>query len=56
MASSSTRQWLYVAAIVGGLGLGAWALATFSPIPEGAEVGQRAPDFRAMSLSTGDSV
>jgi cytochrome c biogenesis protein CcmG/thiol:disulfide interchange protein DsbE len=56
MASSSTRQWVYVAAIVGGLGLGAWALATFSPIPEGAEVGQRAPDFRAMSLTTGDSV
>lgn len=54
--ASSSRQWLYVAAIVGGLGLGAWALVRFSPIPEGAEVGQRAPDFKALSLATGDTV
>jgi len=54
--ASSSRQWLYVAAIVGGLGLGAWALVTFSPIPEGAEVGQRAPDFRALDLASGDTV
>lgn len=45
-----------MAAIVAGLGLGAWALVTFAPLPEGAEVGQRAPDFKAMNLATGDSV
>jgi peroxiredoxin len=39
-----------------GLGVGAWALVTFSPIPEGAEVGQRAPDFKAMNLASGDTV
>lgn len=54
--ASSAKQWGYVAAIVGGLGLGAWALVTFAPLPEGAEVGQRAPDFKAMNLATGDSV
>jgi cytochrome c-type biogenesis protein len=54
--ASSAKQWVYVAAIVGGLGLGAWALVTFAPIPEGAEVGQRAPDFKALDLATGDSI
>lgn len=54
--ASSARQWAYVAAIVGGLGLGAWALVTFAPVPEGAEVGQRAPDFKALDLASGDSV
>lgn len=54
--ASSAKQWAYVAAIVGGLGLGAWALVTFAPIPEGAEVGQRAPDFKALNLASGDSV
>jgi peroxiredoxin len=54
--SSSGRQWLYVLAIVAGLSLGAWALVTFSPIPEGAEVGQRAPDYRTLDLVSGDSV
>lgn len=54
--NASSKQWAYVAAIVAGLGLGAWALVTFAPVPEGAEVGERAPDFRALDIASGDSV
>jgi cytochrome c-type biogenesis protein len=50
------RQWLMVAAVVGGLGLGAWALSKYAPPPEGAAVGQRAPDYRVVDLATGDTV
>ncbi len=50
------KQWLYVVAIVAGLGLGAWGLVKFAPVPEGVEVGRRAPDFTALDLATGDSV
>lgn len=42
--------------VVAGLLLGAWALVRFGPVPEGAEVGNRAPDFRAVDLATGDTV
>jgi thiol-disulfide isomerase/thioredoxin len=45
-----------VVAILAGLGLGAWALTALAPVPEGAELGKRAPDFRALDLATGDSV
>lgn len=51
-----TKQWTFVAAIVGGLVLGTWGLVRFAPVPDGAEVGSRAPDFRALNLATGDSV
>lgn len=54
--TTTGRQWAYVAAIVAGLGLGTWALVTLAPVPEGAEVGQRAPDFRALDLASGDTV
>lgn len=54
--SSNAKQWAWVAAILGGLGLGAWGLVAFAPVPEGVEVGRRAPDFRALDLATGDSV
>ena len=54
--SSTARQWGYVVAILGGLGLGAWALTALAPVPEGAEVGKRAPDFRALDLATGGAV
>jgi len=50
------RQWLAVGAIVGGLVLGAAALVKYGPVPEGAEVGKRAPDFQAVNLVTGDSI
>lgn len=51
-----SRQWAFVGAIVAGLALGAWTLVRFAPVPEGAEVGNRAPDFRAVDLATGDTV
>ena len=54
--SSSARQWGYVAAIVAGLAVGAAVLVKLAPVPEGVEVGRRAPDFRALDLRTGDSV
>jgi cytochrome c biogenesis protein CcmG/thiol:disulfide interchange protein DsbE len=54
--SASSSQWKWVAAIVGGLALGAIALVKFAPVPEGVEVGKRAPDFRALDVASGDSV
>jgi peroxiredoxin len=51
-----TKQWAFVGIIVGGLVLGAWGLVRFGPVPEGVEVGSRAPDFRALDLATSDSV
>ena len=54
--SASSSQWKWVAAIVGGLALGAIALVKFAPVPEGVEVGRRAPDFRALDVASGDSV
>lgn len=54
--SDNGKQWMYVAAIVAGLALGAWGLVQFGPVPEGVVVGRRAPDFRALDLATNDSV
>jgi thiol-disulfide isomerase/thioredoxin len=51
-----SKQWLYVAVIVAGLALGGAVLVRYGPVPEGAQVGNRAPDFRAVNLATGDSV
>jgi thiol-disulfide isomerase/thioredoxin len=51
-----SKQWVMVAAIVGGLGLGAAALVKFGPRIEGVEVGKRAPDYRTLRLGTRDSV
>jgi len=53
---TSSSQWKWVAAIVGGLVVGAFALVKFAPVPEGVEVGRRAPDFRALDVASGDSV
>lgn len=50
------RQWLMVLAIVAGIALGGWALTRFAPAPEGVAVGNRAPDYRALDLASGDSV
>ena len=54
--SDSSKQWKVVGAIVAGLIIGAIALVKFAPVPEGVEVGRRAPDFRALDVSTGDTV
>jgi cytochrome c biogenesis protein CcmG, thiol:disulfide interchange protein DsbE len=51
-----SKQWLSVAVIVAGLGLGAGALIAFGPKIEGVEVGKRAPDYKALRLGTSDSV
>lgn len=51
-----SRQWILVGAIVAGLGLGAWALTRYSPPPEGANVGDRAADFRTLRLTDNDTV
>ncbi len=52
----SDRQWRLVAAIVAGLILGAFVLVKVAPVPEGVEVGRRAPEFRALNVASGDSV
>jgi peroxiredoxin len=54
--STTRNQWASVGAIIAGLALGAWAVVRFAPPPEGAEVGHRAPDFRAALLPVGDTV
>ena len=51
-----TRQWLLVGAIVGGLGLGAWALTRYGAAPEGAQIGQRAPDYKVRNPATQDTI
>ncbi|HET7600186.1 MAG TPA: TlpA disulfide reductase family protein [Gemmatimonadales bacterium] len=51
-----SRQWMLVGAIIGGLAVGATALAKYGPEREGATVGARAPNFRVIDLATGDSV
>lgn len=45
-----------VGAIVAGLGLGTWALTQFAEVPEGPKMGQRAPDYRVLNATSGDSV
>jgi cytochrome c biogenesis protein CcmG, thiol:disulfide interchange protein DsbE len=51
-----SKQWILVGIIVGGLVIGATALARFGQPPEGVQVGNRAPDFKAVDLATDDSV
>ena len=50
------RQWLMVAAIVAGLGLGTWALTRFAAPAEGPQMGKRAPDYRVRNPATRDTV
>jgi len=54
--SDSAKQWKIVGFIVAGLIIGAFALVKFAPVPEGVEVGKRAPDFRALDVASGDSI
>jgi cytochrome c biogenesis protein CcmG, thiol:disulfide interchange protein DsbE len=51
-----SKQWLFVAAVVAGLAIGAFALVWFGPEVPPVEIGVKAPDFRAINLATGDSV
>ena len=51
-----SKQWVVVGIVVAGLLAGAVALAKYGPDVQSVEVGDRAPDFRAVDLATGDSV
>lgn len=51
-----SKQWRAVIAVVAVMILGAVALVKFGPKLEGVEVGKRAPDYRAVSITSGDSV
>jgi cytochrome c biogenesis protein CcmG/thiol:disulfide interchange protein DsbE len=50
------KQWLMVLLVLAGIALGAWGLTRFSPVPEGAAIGRRAPDYGTVNVATGDSV
>jgi cytochrome c biogenesis protein CcmG/thiol:disulfide interchange protein DsbE len=51
-----SRQWTFVGVILLGLGAGAAVLTRVGREVEPVAVGARAPDFRVIDLSTGDSV
>jgi cytochrome c biogenesis protein CcmG/thiol:disulfide interchange protein DsbE len=51
-----SKQWLLVGTVVGALVIGGVALARFGREVEQVQMGERAPDFRAIDLATGDSV
>ncbi|MGE0441116.1 MAG: TlpA disulfide reductase family protein [Gemmatimonadales bacterium] len=51
-----SKQWIAVLAIVGGLGVGAYALAKYGNRNLTVEVGRDAPAFRAVDLKTGDTI
>ncbi len=50
------KQWILVLAVIGGLVLGGTALVWYGPEVEAVAVGARAPDYRVVSLESGDSV
>jgi len=51
-----SKQWILVLAVLGGLIIGGAALVWFGPEVEPVAVGARAPDYRPIDLTTGDSV
>ena len=50
------KQWMMVLLVLAGIALGAWGLTRFAPVPEGAAIGRRAPDYRVVNVATGDSL
>lgn len=56
MTRTHDRQWLYVALIVMGLSVGAWALSRYGAVAEGAQIGDTAPDYRVERVGLGDSI
>ena len=50
------KQWTFVLTIVVGLVVGIVALAKFGPEVAPVAAGERAPDYKAMNIATGDSV
>ena len=53
---SAAKQWVFVGAVVAGLGLGGVAMVEFGKDVARVEVGARAPEFRAYDLGSGDTV
>ncbi|HTS87952.1 MAG TPA: TlpA disulfide reductase family protein [Gemmatimonadales bacterium] len=51
-----SKQWVLVLAVIGGLIVGGVLLVFYGPEVEPVAVGQKAPDYKAISLATGDSV
>jgi peroxiredoxin len=51
-----SKQWLFVLAVLAGLGLAMGALVWFGPEVQSVEAGTKAPDYRAVNLASGDSV
>jgi peroxiredoxin len=51
-----TRQWLFVLAVLAGLGLAMGALVWFGPEVQAVEAGARAPDYRVVNVASGDSL
>lgn len=51
-----SKQWLFVLAVLAGLGLAMGALVWFGPEVQSIEAGTKAPDYRAVDVASGDSV
>lgn len=56
MTTSTARQWRYVLMVVAGLAIGAWALTKFAAPVDGAQIGDRAPEFRVQRVVEQDSI
>lgn len=56
MTTGGARTWGGVLLVTGGLALGAWALTRYASPAEGADVGDRVPDFRVERVVEGDSI
>lgn len=50
------RQWVFVGAVLGGLGLGGVALIWYAPDTEAVAVGARAPDYRVVDVENDDTI
>ncbi|MFN8651971.1 MAG: TlpA disulfide reductase family protein [Gemmatimonadales bacterium] len=51
-----SKQWVFVAAVLGGLILGGAALVWYTPDVQQVAVGVEAPNYRVQDLKTGDTV
>jgi thiol-disulfide isomerase/thioredoxin len=50
------RQWVFVGAVLGGLGLGGAALIWYAPDTEAVAVGATAPDYRVVDVENDDTI
>jgi peroxiredoxin len=56
VTTSTAKQWRYVLLVVVGLAIGAWALTRFAAPVDGAQIGDRAPEFRVQRVVEQDSI